>query len=153
MHTDREIETTMPETSYANEVLTILCSGVVAAVVSVIVSHQLSRSYTELSIKRDVLRRFAGNRSALTGAAPDRSGELFAALNEIFVVYADHPDVIRALTTLHAERDQSARLDDNVTTLVKSMAKAARVSVSGLNDSFILIPFTAGPNVFSGRAP
>ena len=96
-----------------------------------------------LSAKRDVLRRFVGNRYVLTSPPNiSREGEPFVALNEIFVVYAEHPQVIAALKKMHEELGTKNRLVDNILTLTKAMAKAAEVPVQELNDEFIARPFT-----------
>ena len=92
--------------------------------------------------KRDVLRRFAGNRYVMveSGLGVQPTGEPFVALNEAFVVFAGDSEVIEALETMHAELGRPNRLIDNILTLVKEMAAAADVPI-GLNDSFIERPF------------
>ena len=93
-------------------------------------------------IKRDVLRRFVGNRYTLTESLKGHAGEPFIALNEIFVVYAKDQQVITALKKMHEELGLSGRLSDNIVMLTKAMALAAKVPIKGLNDEFITRPFT-----------
>ena len=120
-------------------ILTILLSGLLAAVIS----NWLHNRSSMLSVKRDVLRRFVANRYVLTDPQNiSREGEPFVALNEIFVVYAEHPQVIAALKKMHEEIGTKDRLVDNILTLIKAMAKAVKVSVQELNDAFISRPFT-----------
>ena len=60
-------------------------------------------------------------------------GEPFVALNEVFVVYAEHPQVITTLKKMHEELGVKDRLVDNIVTLTKAMAKAAKVPIRGLS--------------------
>ena len=120
-------------------IITILLSGLLATGIS----FWLHYRFSILSTKRDVLRRFVGNRYVLTSLLHEgRVGEPFVALNEIFVVYAEHPQVIAALKKMHEELGTEDRLVDNIVTLTKAMAKAAKVPVQELNDEFIARPFT-----------
>ena len=121
-----------------NTILPILLSGILA----VIISSWQQRRFSVLIIKRDVLRRFVGNRYALTESLMGQSGEPFIALNEIFVVYAKDQQVIAALKKMHEELRLSDRLSDNIVTLTKAMAKVAKVPINDLNDEFITRPFT-----------
>ena len=116
-------------------VLPILFSGILATIIAVSLQHRNN----VLMIKRDVLRRFVGNRYALTENLKGHAGEPFIALNEIFVVYAKDQQVITALKKMHEE---PGRLRDNIVTLTKAMALAAKVPIKGLNDEFITRPFT-----------
>ena len=83
-----------------------------------------------------------GNRFVLTKPGVGSKGEPFIALNETFVVYADHPEVISALRKMHENLALPDRLPDNLLSLVKAMAKAAKVPIHQLNDDFFLRPFT-----------
>ncbi|MCY3824885.1 MAG: hypothetical protein OXG62_13580 [Nitrospinae bacterium] len=121
-----------------NTILPILLSGIIA----VIISGWQQRRFNILMVKRDVLRRFVGNRYALTESLKGQTGEPFIALNEIFVVYAKDQQVIAALKKMHEELRVSDRLSDNIVTLTKAMAKAAKVPINDLNDEFITRPFT-----------
>ena len=81
-------------------ILTVLLSGLFAAVIA----NWLHDRSNTLSVKRDVLRRFVGNRYLLTAPGNrSREGEPFVALNEIFIVYAEDPPVIKALRKMHEE--------------------------------------------------
>ena len=123
-------------------IVTVLFSGLWSALISV----WLHRYFNVISIKRDVLRRFVGNRFRLTNTAVrssrDHDGEPFVALNEVFVVYASDREVILAVSRMHEELAVEGRLLDNIMTLTKAMAKAARVPLKRLNDDFMLRPFT-----------
>ena len=121
----------------------ILLSGVLAALVATVISSWMHDRSSILSAKRDVLRRFVGNRYVLTSVPPmGKVGEPYVALNEVFVVYAEHPQVITTLKKMHEELGVKDRLVDNIVTLTKAMAKAAKVPIQELNDEFISRPFT-----------
>ena len=120
-----------------------LISGLFAALLAVGVQSHLDELADELATKRDVLRRFAGNRYVLTensGATTQPNGEPFVALNEAFIVFAEDPTVIEALRVMR-DQSQQGRLVDNIVTVVKEMAEVSNVAIN-LNDSFIERPFT-----------
>ena len=104
------------------------------AILTLYVQAQLDQRET----KRDVLRRFAGNRHVLAtgGPQPPPSGEPFVALNEAFVVFADDPTVLTALEDLR----RGARSSEDIVALIKRMATAARVPIP-LDDAFLGEPF------------
>ncbi len=125
------------------QTLMILISALLSGLLATCVSFYLNSQHTKFEIKRDVLRRFVGNRYVLTGQFRESKGEPFIALNEVFVAYAEHPQVISALRKMHEELGQTERLPDNIVSLIKAMAKAAKVSIRELelNDDFIMRPF------------
>ena len=126
----------------------ILISALVSGLLATWVSFYLNRRYSEVAVKRDVLRRFVGSRYHLTDKYMSGEeyvggeGEPFIALNEVFVVYAEHPQVISKLRKMHEELSIPDRLPDNIVSLVKAMAEAAKVPIRELNDDFITRPFT-----------
>jgi len=128
--------------SVSETIATILISALVSGLLATCVSFYLNRQHAKNLLKRDVLRRLVGNRFVLTKPGVGSKGEPFIALNETFVVYADHPEVISALRKMHENLAVPDRLPDNLLSLVKVMAKAARVPIYQLNDDFFLRPFT-----------
>lgn len=127
----------VPET-----IATILISALVSGLLATCVSFHLNRQHTKNLLKRDVLRRLVGNRFVLTAQGVGSKGEPFIALNETFVVYADHPEVISALRKMHEDLALPDRMPGNLLSLVKAMAKATKVPIHQLNDDFFLRPFT-----------
>ena len=123
-------------------ITTILISALVSGLLATCVSFYLNCQHTKNLLKRDVLRRLVGNRFVLIKPGVDNKGEPFIALNETFVVYADHPEVISALHKMHENLALPDRLHDNLLSLVKAMAKAAKIPIHQLNDDFFLRPFT-----------
>lgn len=128
--------------SVQETIATILISALVSGLLATCVSFYLNQQHTKDLLKRDVLRRLVGNRFVLTTSTVGSKGEPFVALNETFVVYADHPEVISALRKMHEELNRPGRLTDNLLSLVKAMSRAAKVLIHQLNDDFIVRPFT-----------
>ena len=136
------INITIDGTVYIS-VIGILLSGILG----VLISHWMTRRAGQLSAKRNLLSRFAGNRFVLTDplSRMDIGGEPFVVLNEICVVYAKDKGVINALKKFHEEIDRTETLLDNMVTLIRQMAKAAKVPIDRageLNNEFFLKPFT-----------
>lgn len=73
---------------------TVAVSALVSGLLAALISSHLNFQHSDNELKRDVLRRLVGNRAALLEPSADVTKEPFIALNEIFVVYADHPEVI-----------------------------------------------------------
>jgi len=121
-----------------------IISSLLSGIVGVILSALYYRRYDALRLKRDVFRRFAGNRFLLTAVPCETKAEPFIALNETFIVFADSPRVIAALKKMHEELTIQGRLVDNIITLMKAMGESARVPMKDLNDSFLQRPFTPG---------
>ena len=115
-------------------VLTSMASGMLGALLTVIVyGHREKRR-----LKVDTLKRFAANRYDLKG------DEFSRALNEIFVVFNDVPDVMRVLKELHekivtGQGGQPA--DDALIRLYKAMCKDTKIKFAQFNDSFFMTPF------------
>ncbi len=119
---------------------TSLLSGLLAAWITLAVNA----SRDKRRIKRDVLRRLAGNRYFLTaqGLQLPSSGEPFVALNEVFIVFNDDKEVLDAVKQLRA----SGGASEHVVALIKRMATAAGVQIH-LDDAFIDYAFTPGPSL------
>ncbi len=95
----------------------------------------VSAQQRKLELKRDVLRRIAGNRhiGLPKRIPPPPNGEPYVALNEAFIVFADDTKVLQALQDLR--RHRPARTEDFVA-VVKRMASAAGVPIN-LDDAYI----------------
>ena len=123
--------------------VTSLLSGLVAAGVTIWVRAWLDRR----EIKRDVLRRLAGNRWPLAGThPPEAKAEFLVAVNEAFIVFAHDKEVIDALKDLRASNGDA----EHIVALIKRMASAAGVPIA-LDDAFIEWPFTT-PSAVRKRA-
>jgi hypothetical protein len=124
-------------------IVVAVVSSLVSGLVGVVISAVYYRKYDRMKLRREVLRRFVGNRHLLVGPTTGQ-GEPFVALNEVFVVFSDAPAVISAIKKMHEELGEEGRLVDNIVTLTKAMACAAGVRLESVNDSFIEKPFTPG---------
>lgn len=111
-----------------------LASGLLGALISIIVYGKREKRH----FKMDTLKRFAANRYDLRGE------EFSRALNEIFVVFNENTQVMRALSAFH-ERIMARQLgggtDDLLISLYKAMCKDVGVDYEHFNDSFFMTPF------------
>ena len=121
-------------------VLLSLLSGLVGVVLATYLNSHLFQKHHRLSMKRDVLVRFVGNRHLFNHTLRIDNNEPFVSLNQTFVVFEDSPVVISALKELHGALGTD-RVDDKMISLIKAMADASGIRNNNLNDSFLLTPF------------
>ena len=126
--------------------ISTVAGGLIAVAASwVAISRQFreNRKRDLLAMRSDVLRRFIANRHFLTPKLLDHPGnlELFVALNEIFMVFADNESVIKTLK----EAKKNSWQPEDINQLIKAMAKA--VNVVDLEDEFIEEPFVPNREV------
>ena len=145
-----------------DHIITFVGGGIVGACIGAVLKSWLDGKAAELAMKRDVLRRFAGNRYVMTGTGPgvQPNGEPFVALNEAFIAFAKEEKVLDALKEMHPASGQRAGLVDSIVTLTKRMADATELPFSAkLNDWFIDNPFSpphragSGSGVVAGVPP
>lgn len=124
-----------------------LWSGLIGAILSALITWTLNRRESRLAAKREVLWRLLGYRLRLVNQVlGDNNGtnshvsEPFVALNEIFVGFADSPDVIRKVVRIQREARTTDNFYDNCLDLIKSMARICKILIGSLNDEFILKP-------------
>ena len=123
-------------------------SSLLSGLVGVFVSAYYYRRYERRKLKLDTLRRLLAYRHAtVVGSSQTVQEHFFAALNEVFVIFHDSPNVIRALQSLHADLVRPERLQDNVVTLFKVICSDLKISHAAVNDSFFLRPFVPGPGI------
>ena len=120
--------------------ISTITGGLIAVAASwVAISRQFreNRKRDLLAMRSDVLRRFIANRHFLTPKLLNHPGnlELFVALNEIFMVFADNESVIKALK----EAKKNSWRAQDIKQLIEEMAKA--VNIAGLDGEFIEYPF------------
>ena len=121
----------------------IVIAGLTASYAAAHASRLKRRQWQreELVLRKDVLRRLCGYLYRLTTGRIGQDGEPFVALNEAWIVYADCPKVIEALTMMHRELGEENRLSDNILTVVREMAEITHISVEDLDGFFITNPF------------
>jgi hypothetical protein len=121
-------------------VMVTIISSLLSGLFAVIVSTIYYRRYEKRKMKVDTLKRFAGNRYDLKG------DEFSKALNEIFIVFQDSPEVMKALSDYH-ERVTARQKDlDHLIKLFKAMCKVLNIKFEQFNDSFFLRPFNTRPS-------
>lgn len=120
-------------------VASIIFSGLLGVVVSIVYYRRHEISLAKLEILRD----FAGWRYTLAeGYGNLDSSILFKALNQISIVYKTER-VRRELQALHDEITTNKRLNfDLLVRLYRAMCKEARVKTEDFTDEFFLRPFT-----------
>ena len=125
----------------------LLGLGALSALVASFLAHRFVQRRSRQALKRDVLYRFVGTRYVLT-SLPIRvraDGEPFVALNQVSVVFADDPEVRRALRTMFDDLHTPQKLVPNIVALIKKMAEAADVTVGEeWDDNFFARPFSPG---------
>jgi hypothetical protein len=87
-------------------------------------------------------KRFAANRYNLKGV------EFSKAMNEVFVVFNDIPNVMECLSKFHeviVSKQPTAIADDALIKLFKAMCQATDISYEQFNDAFFLTPFNTVP--------
>ena len=115
-------------------VVASLISGLVGALITMVaVAHRELRRF-----RVDTLKRFFSNRFDLRGE------EFTRALNEVFVVFNDVPEVMQTLAEFHkaiTSRTPNSTPNDALIKLFKAMCRAAKIRFDDFNDSFFLTPF------------
>lgn len=128
-----------PEAPLWLTILLSLASGALGSLMTVAYARFDERRRWRIS----TFQRLVANRHALAEGDDVSDGvreQFYSALNEVFVVFHDSPDVISAAETLQADLGQRDRFTDNFVALFKAIATELRFGF-GLRDSFILRPF------------
>ncbi len=123
-------------------------TSLISGIIGVILTLAFQRRSEIRRQKIEVLRELSGYRFTLissgVGAQPSDKARFQSALNQIFIIYADDKNVMRALEEFHTSvvgKQAGSIINDALVKLFKTMAKSARVDISQLNDSFFLTPF------------
>jgi len=128
----------------------VIVSGLLSGLVSYVVSNVNFRRFEKRKMKTDTLKRVAARRYVLTDVTRFDNDEFFGALNEVFVVFQDAPEVIKALETAHRSLG-TPNFNDNLVRLFKLMCDDLDIDRSQLDDSFFLRPFV--PNAGAPPGP
>lgn len=112
-----------------------LCSGVVGVGISAWFFARLERR----KLKMDTARRLIGHRFDITGS------DFSVAMNEVFIVFADSPQVISAMTALYEALSAPGKpnADDRLVTLLKEICRDLRITHGEINDAYFLKTFNA----------
>lgn len=116
-------------------------------------SYRLTRWLIREQWKRDCLRRLVSYRFHLTEGflGTHTNGEPFAALNEVWVVFAEHPPVLNALRALHPIYGVPSAIPEGLDVLIREMGKASGISLSHVGAEILEAPFT--PQVAPAGTP
>lgn len=121
-------------------VASAVLGGIVSGLLATAISLAVMGKREQRQFKVDTLKRFAGNRYSLKG------DEFTRAMNEIQVVFNDHPEIMTALSAFHESVNQKGpHSNDRLIKLYKSMCDATGISYAAFNDSFFLRPFNTTP--------
>ena len=129
----------MPDWSIA--IFSSLGGGLVAGGVVAWIAQTLSDKAEQLRIRREVLRKLAGHRYALTPKFKGSDGEIWVALNEIAVAFAEHEKVMAALDQFQNDVKQGFKAE-HLSQLIREMTNAAKLPVASLDATRIENPFT-----------
>ena len=114
------------------------------ALISVVQTKKLQREQwlqDELELRRDVLRRLCAYRHRLTESGAGQGDEPFIALNEAWVVFANHSTVVDALREMRVSPNQSSA---HIVSIIKAMAEASNISLEGFDEVYLEYPFVPG---------
>lgn len=109
--------------------------------------HQLEierQAFEIHRVKLEVLRKIAGNRSAI-GDKPiiEHRARFFEGLNEVMVVFSDSAEVSKALIGFRATLGtNNANANDRMIDLFKAICRDVGIDPSAFNDSLFLGPFS-----------
>lgn len=112
-----------------------LLSGLVGIVVSSRFFYRLERH----KLKLDLARRLLGHRYSIMG------DHFSAAMNEVFVVFADSKEVLQKMERLYEvlQTPGKPNIDGVFTDFLKSVCKSAGLSQATLNDQYLIKTFNA----------
>ena len=123
----------MPTMSVGWILLSSLLSGLIGVLVSTFFYHRYERQ----KIKFDTAKRLFGFRHSITGEG------FSCAMNEVFIVFADSPKVIKALEELYntLQSPNKEIANDKMVTFLKEICKDLNIDYSTVNESFFLKTF------------
>lgn len=124
----------------SNEALLVtLVSSLISGLVGVGVSTWFFYRLERHKLKLDLARRLLGHRYSIMGDA------FSAAMNEVFVVFADSTDVLQAMERLYTTLQTPGKpnADSVFTDFLKAVCKNAGLTQATLNDAYFIKTFNA----------
>jgi hypothetical protein len=127
---EKEVISTM---SIGWVILSSLLSGLIGVLVSTFFYHR----YERRKIKFDTAKRLFGYRYSLKGDGFSN------AMNEVFIVFADAPKVIKAMEDLYntLQSPNKSLAEDKLITFLKEICKDLNIDYSTVNESFFIKTF------------
>ena len=120
------------------DIALIIISSLISGIAGVIISIFYHRQSDKKQTKIDVLRNFVGYRHDLTG------NEFTKALNEIFVVFCDSPEIQIKVKDLHevlSSKLGSAIANDRLYKLFIAMCNDLKINTSTIEESSFINTF------------
>lgn len=122
------------------QVMYLIISSLLSGLVGVLVSTWFYARYQRRKDKLETLRKFMANRYDLKG------DEFSIAINEIVVIFAGSPKVMKALSEHHEKVAGNHNSEDALLKLFKAMFEDVGLAHNEFNDSFFLIPYNTRPS-------
>lgn len=120
-------------------ILIALVSSLLSGLIGVAVSSWFFYRLERHKLKLDLARRLLGHRYSITG------DHFSAAMNEVFVVFADSKDVLQKMERLYETLQTPGKpnADGVFTDFLKAVCKNAGLSQATLNDQYFIKTFNA----------
>lgn len=120
-------------------VLVTIISSLISGLVGVFVSAYYFTRLEKHKMKMDTARRLLGHRYDISGA------QFSAAMNEVFIIFADSPKVISAMQDLYQTLSTPGKpfADDKLVTLLKAVCSDVGIVHKNINDAYFIKTFNA----------
>ena len=125
---------------YLIPIVSILLSGVVAA----LVSAYLTTKYAKRKEKYDALSDILGNRIAMNHHSSEEQREVFfSALNRLILIYDGNSSVVDALRRFQSNPGEDS---DSLVLLIEAMCEDLKLKSVSVQDELIRLPFRSNIN-------
>lgn len=128
---------------------TIILSGVVASILTLVITFFMQKKHDEKAYKMELFKNIIAYRTDISSGAIS-TGNLQKALNQVFVAYNKCPEVLRTFERLrqdvqfrNGEKDNDKIISDFLA-LVKAMADEMGINYSFSNDDLFTSPLILG---------
>lgn len=132
------------------ELAKILGSGILATIITLVVTECLRRKRVEYEYKLAIFRDVIAYRTDITGGACS-TGKFMHAINQVFVAYNDCPKVIAAFeefrkATMYKVNPavENEKVISALVVLFKEMANELKIDYSFSNDDLFTKPLIIG---------
>lgn len=132
------------------ELVKILGSGILATIITLVVTECLRRKHAKYDYKMAVFRDVIAYRTDITGGACS-TGKFMQAINQVFIAYNDCPKVIDAFeefrkATIYKVNPavENEKVISALVVLFKEMAKELKIDYSFSNDDLFTKPLIIG---------
>ena len=126
-----------------------LLSGLVAAIVTLVVTSRQQRATDKYNYKMSVFKDAIAYRADVAGSVS--TGNLQKALNQVFVAFNDCPEVIAAFEGFrktvqykNGSKIENEKVVNELLDLLKAMARELHINYSFSNDDLFIHPILLG---------